>query len=159
MPIIIGVLLETVLSIRSVQSGYKEELSWESAVEFRNSKWIVTWEPGSAWKSEKTALWVQVWSVNQRTTRDHRSWRISIVEMRYYKTSCENTPEEQPLLGTATKQRLVKVIWEVFNVEWFLVWKSARVLQLPVVPSRVYKWSINPLSNPYPVYSHTPKSW
>jgi hypothetical protein len=25
-----------------------------------------------------------------------------------------------------------------------------------VVPSGVYKWSINPISNPYPVYSYTP---
>jgi hypothetical protein len=25
-----------------------------------------------------------------------------------------------------------------------------------VVPSGVYKWSINPISKPYPVYSHTP---
>jgi hypothetical protein len=34
-------------SIRSVQSGYKEEFSWESAVEFRSSKWalVESWTP------------------------------------------------------------------------------------------------------------------
>jgi hypothetical protein len=30
------------------------------------------------------------------------------------------------------------------------VWRLAMALQLFVVPSRVYKWSINPISNPKP---------
>jgi hypothetical protein len=34
---VIRVLLETVLSVRSVQSGYKEEFSWEEIVEFRDA--------------------------------------------------------------------------------------------------------------------------
>jgi hypothetical protein len=49
----IRVLLETVFSIRSVQSGYKEEFSWESAVEFRGSKWAVSQEMSSAREAEK----------------------------------------------------------------------------------------------------------
>jgi hypothetical protein len=39
----------------------------------------------------------------------------------------------------------------------YKVWTLTIELQLLVVPSGVYKWSINPISNPYPVYSHTPK--
>jgi hypothetical protein len=77
-------LLGTMFSVRSVQSGYKKEFSWESAVEFRSSKWAVSREFGSATEAEKMALWVQliqsrqfsggvqlrvqVWSVNQRGT-------------------------------------------------------------------------------------------
>jgi hypothetical protein len=37
----IRVWLETLFSILSVLSSYKEEFSWESAVEFRSSKWAV----------------------------------------------------------------------------------------------------------------------
>jgi hypothetical protein len=36
------------------------------------------------------------------------------------------------------------------------VWRLAVALYLLVVQSRVYKWSINPFTNPNPVYSHTP---
>jgi hypothetical protein len=36
------------------------------------------------------------------------------------------------------------------------LWRLAVVLQLLVVPSDVYTWSKNPISNPYTVYSHTP---
>jgi hypothetical protein len=31
------------------------------------------------------------------------------------------------------------------------VWKSALALQVLVVPSRMYKWSINPFANPNPL--------
>jgi hypothetical protein len=78
-------LLGTMFSIGSVQSGYKEEFNWESAVEFRNSKWAISWEVSCAREAEKMALWVQleiqlrqfsggvqlrvqVCSVNQRTS-------------------------------------------------------------------------------------------
>jgi hypothetical protein len=40
----IGVLSETMFSIRSLQSGYKEEFSWEKSIEFRSSKWAVSSE-------------------------------------------------------------------------------------------------------------------
>jgi hypothetical protein len=43
-PIKIGVLLETVFSIRSMRSGYAEEFSWESTIEYRSSKWAVSRE-------------------------------------------------------------------------------------------------------------------
>jgi hypothetical protein len=36
------------------------------------------------------------------------------------------------------------------------LWRLAVVLQLIVVLSRVYKWSINLFTNPNPMYSHTP---
>jgi hypothetical protein len=65
-PTIIGILLEMEFSIRSVQSGYKEEFSWESAVEFRSSKWAVSQELVSARETEKMALRVQTWIVNQQ---------------------------------------------------------------------------------------------
>jgi hypothetical protein len=57
-PTTIGVLLETVLSIRPEQSGYKEDFSWESAAESRSSKWAVSWELCAARKTDKMALWV-----------------------------------------------------------------------------------------------------
>jgi hypothetical protein len=65
-PTTIADMLETVFSIRCVHSGYM--VSWESAVEFQTSKWAVSREMGSAREAEKTALWVQMWSVNQRAT-------------------------------------------------------------------------------------------
>jgi hypothetical protein len=66
--------------------------------------------------------------------------------------------EEFPLLAAVARERLVKtqqagkrlavaaVICELLRL--------AVALQLFLVPSRVYKWSINPLPNPNPVYSH-----
>jgi hypothetical protein len=44
----IGVLLKTMFSIRSVRSGFEEEFSWESAIEFRSSRWAVSRELSSA---------------------------------------------------------------------------------------------------------------
>jgi hypothetical protein len=41
-------LLETLFSMRSEQRGYKDEFSWESAVEFQSSKSAVTRELSSA---------------------------------------------------------------------------------------------------------------
>jgi hypothetical protein len=64
--ITIGVLLETVFYVRSVQNGCKQEFSWELAVEFRSSKWEVSRELGSAREAEEMALWVQLWSLNKR---------------------------------------------------------------------------------------------
>jgi hypothetical protein len=73
----IGVLFETMFSVRSVQSRYKKDFSWESTAEFRSFKWAVSQELGSARAAEKMALWVQVLTSVQR--RDHGSWRISTV--------------------------------------------------------------------------------
>jgi hypothetical protein len=53
-------LLGKMCSIRSAQSGYKEEFSWESAVDFPRSKWADSRELSSARKTEKMALWVQL---------------------------------------------------------------------------------------------------
>jgi hypothetical protein len=33
------------------------------------------------------------------------------------------------------------------------VWRSAIALEVIVVPSGMYKWSINPFTNPYPFFS------
>jgi hypothetical protein len=35
------------------------------------------------------------------------------------------------------------------------LWRLAVAVQLLVLRSRVYKWSINRVTNPNPVYSHT----
>jgi hypothetical protein len=35
------------------------------------------------------------------------------------------------------------------------VWRLVIALYLLVVPSGVYKWSINPFTKPNPIYSHT----
>jgi hypothetical protein len=35
------------------------------------------------------------------------------------------------------------------------VWKLATALKVLVAPTRVYKQSINRVTNPYPVYTHT----
>jgi hypothetical protein len=88
----IGVLLETVFPIRSLQNVYKEEFSWESAVEFRSSKWAVSRELRSAREAEKMALWVQVWSVNYRVRLweedlSSGSWRISLGRSRCQETT------------------------------------------------------------------------
>jgi hypothetical protein len=74
-PTTIGVLLETVFSIRSVQSGCKEQFSCESAVDFRSSKSADGRELGSAREAEKMALWVL--TSGQRC--HDISWRISTV--------------------------------------------------------------------------------
>jgi hypothetical protein len=34
------------------------------------------------------------------------------------------------------------------------LWRSGVALELLLVPSRLYKWSLNPFTNPNPVYSH-----
>jgi hypothetical protein len=75
------------------------------------------------------------WAVQGRLRRDiaiiEWNWRISIVRSR-----CQ---------GTAGAGAVV--ICEVRRLEVALC--------LLVVPSDVYKWSINPLTNSYLVYSHT----
>jgi hypothetical protein len=64
-PTTMGILLETVFSVGSVQSC-EEEFSWDSAVELRSSKSAVIRELGSARETEKMTLPVQMCSVNQR---------------------------------------------------------------------------------------------
>jgi hypothetical protein len=49
---------------------------------------------------------------------------------------------------------------ETWSVSWFVKCGNQRqrcnYLYLTI---RVYKWSINPFTNPYPVYRHTTKTW
>jgi hypothetical protein len=47
-------------SIRSVQSGYKEEFRRDAVVEFRSSEWAVSRVLSSARKVKKMALWAQM---------------------------------------------------------------------------------------------------
>jgi hypothetical protein len=67
--------------------------------------------------------------------------------------------KESPLLEAVTRKRLVKTLQAgedlVLAAVICEVWRLAVALLLLVLPSRVYKWSIYPISNPNPVYSHT----
>jgi hypothetical protein len=55
-------------------------------------------------------------------------------------------------------KRLVKILQAgedlVFAAVICKLWRLAMMLQLLVVLSRVFKWSIDPFINPNPVYSH-----
>jgi hypothetical protein len=67
-------------------------------------------------------------------------------------------PEESPLLEAVARERLVTkqagkdLAGTVVICE---LWRLAVVLKLLVFPRRVLKWSIDPFTNPNPVYSHT----
>jgi hypothetical protein len=64
-------------------------------------------------------------------------------------------------LEAVAKERLVKTQQAgkglAGAVVIFKVCRLAMALKLLVIPSCVYKWSINPFTNPNPVYSHTPE--
>jgi hypothetical protein len=75
------ILLDTAFSIRSEQSGCKEDFSWESAVKLRSSKWAVSRELGR-WIWE---LRCGVLTSGQR--RDHGSWTISLGRSRCQETA------------------------------------------------------------------------
>jgi hypothetical protein len=67
--------------------------------------------------------------------------------------------EESHLLEAVIRERLMKT-QQTENLACAVaickVWRSAMALYLSVVASRVLKWSINPIFNQNPVYSHTP---
>jgi hypothetical protein len=66
--------------------------------------------------------------------------------------------EEFPLLEAVARERLVKTHQAGKGLAGAVVmcelWRLAVAQQLFVVPNRVYKWSINPFTNPKPVDSH-----
>jgi hypothetical protein len=114
-----------------------------------------------SWRSE---LWkpLQLTAGSQFCTGlEHGNRRIAIVNIRYQETSSENTAEEWPLLRAVTKQRLVKTLQTGEDLACSVMWifEIAISLQVLVISNVVYGWSVNLLINPYPVYSHTPKSW
>jgi hypothetical protein len=63
--------------------------------------------------------------------------------------------EESPLLEAVTRERLMKTQQAgkplACAVVISKVRRSAMAMYLRVVPSCVYKWSINPISNPKPL--------
>jgi hypothetical protein len=71
----------------------------------------------------------------------------------------EREAEESPLLEAVARERVVKTQQSAKGlacaVVSFTVWRLAVALQLLVLTSPVYKWSINPFTNPNPVYGHT----
>jgi hypothetical protein len=68
------------------------------------------------------------------------SWRMSTVRSRCYGTAVEDA---------AGWKRLSEFCGNLLAVEITVA------LQLSVVPSGVYKWSINTFANPYPFHKHT----
>jgi hypothetical protein len=87
-----------------------------------------------------------------------KRWRYSSV-VGYSPDSNDVSTEakESPLLGTVTRKRLVKADWEDLACALVIceVCRSAVALLVLVVPSCVYKWSINPFTNPNTVYSYS----
>jgi hypothetical protein len=58
--------------------------------------------------------------------------------------------EESPSVEAVARKQLVETVLDCSH-------KSMCVSDVKsVVPSGVYKWSINPIFNPYLIYSHTP---
>jgi hypothetical protein len=130
-PTTIGVLLKTVFSTRVVQNGFKEEFSWESAVEFRSSKWAVSQELGSARQAEKMALWVHVWIVNQRVT----VWPRKLKNLH-----CVKSVVRKRLVETDKLRTLVYVCqWSVkFSYEWCTsIQMVNKSIHQPIPPSIV----------------------
>jgi hypothetical protein len=68
-------------------------------------------------------------------------------------------PEESSLLEAVDREWLVKTQQAGKDLAGALVncelWRLAVALQLLVLTSCVYKWSVNPFTNPNPAYSHT----
>jgi hypothetical protein len=105
------------------------------------------------------------WKIWQRVRWDSEIG-IEWIDTEFWTGGCdqrtwEREAEESPLLEAVARVRLVKtqqagkgLACAVVNCE---VWRLEIALWLLSVPSGVHKWSINPISNPYPVYSHAPK--
>jgi hypothetical protein len=89
-------------------------------------------------------------------------WRESSSREAVKRTSARET-EESPLFEAIVRKRLVKTQQArkglAFPVVICELWRLAIALYLLVVPSRVYKWSINPFTNLNLVYSHTYYTW
>jgi hypothetical protein len=87
----------------------------------------------SVWESvKKRGSWKDT-TIQRRL--EHRNWKMSTVRSCYHGMAAEDTS-----------------VCCVICKEW----KSAMALQLLVVPSRVYKWSINPIQKPVGSHIHTP---
>jgi hypothetical protein len=67
--------------------------------------------------------------------------------------------DEYPLLEAVVRKRLVETLQAEKSLAGAVVicelWRLAVAPKLLTVPSRVYKWSINPFTDPNPVYSNT----
>jgi hypothetical protein len=136
----IELLLETVFSTLYMQRGYKDDNrgdphSWKSACE------------------EKTRR--LVWNGRQH---DSCQLRVEFCKGGSEDRTWAHEAEESALLEAVAREQLVKpqqagkgLVDAVVIRE---LWTLAVALQVLVVPSGVYKWSINPFPNPNHVYSH-----
>jgi hypothetical protein len=93
-PTTIGVLLETVFSIRSMQNGYKEEFveNGQSSSGVLSEQLVESW--ALKWRLRRWRYEFSCGVLTSEQRRDHGSWRFSIVKIRYQETSSENTAEE-----------------------------------------------------------------
>jgi hypothetical protein len=124
----------------------------------------------SAPRSYKDDNWGNTvsWALQGRLTWDGDNVELIIVRFQLRDIRCTGRTwareaEESPLLEAVVRERLLKTLKSgeglVFAAVVCKVWRLVMALSLLVIPSRVVKWSINPISNLYPVYSHIPKSW
>jgi hypothetical protein len=94
--------------------------------------------------------------LTSRQQHDHGRWRLSIVQICYQETSSENVCRGIAIVESCHQAMTSESRLRRLSMEWFVVWKSAIVLQLFVVTT--CKWFIKLFTNPYPVYSHS-KLW
>jgi hypothetical protein len=124
-PITIGVLLETVLTNWSVQCGYEEEFSWESAIEFRSSKWEVSRELGRwSWEFRCGVL-------TSEKRIEHGSWKISLNRSRCQETAGGDCNWLRTVVCVCQRSVSCGFLWCVQVVNKFIS------------------------SNPYPIHIHT----
>jgi hypothetical protein len=108
--------------------------------------------------------WQFSWAVKGRLRRGVELIieKIQLLDIRRTGRTWARETEESPLLTCVKRKRLLETLRAVEDLMFAAVicevCRSAIALCLLVVPSAMYKWSINPFTSPYPVYSHAPKS-
>jgi hypothetical protein len=156
MPMTIEWLLEVVFSVGCAPRLYNEDISWAavSCQQFSCVKWCdvkqlvgewvssaVNWKPACEKKTRRlvqnsyqpgTQLSVHKSSAQAAVTRgsERRKLRLSLG-----RSCCQETAN-----GECNRLRALVGVSDLWSV----------------VPSSVHTWSINPFTNPYPIYSHTP---
>jgi hypothetical protein len=50
--------------------------------------------------------------------------------------------------------QIIKYVFYTFKMQSVSAWQQGSSMEISAVTSRVLKWSINPISNPNPVYNH-----
>jgi hypothetical protein len=128
-----------VFSVRSVPRCYKQTVSGVSWIQLSGESWLV-----SEWVTEllrsrpcELLLW-EAGSWGTGTVQEHRARGKSAVGNRFQATTGENTADWEDLVRTVVN------CW---------VCKLATAVKLLIVA--ICKLSLNPITNPNPVYSHS----